>query len=325
MPRIPGVFAPCFGAALCALFPVGCSEPSVDPNQGTVVFGITSDFQPGPDIARLQAQLQVEGQATQTRVWTVGKTPDLTFPLEVNAENGAADARVTLNLYGYEGLGSAETPFVERAISTQIVAGKTLLARTHLEWECVPNYHLPGGELAPTCKSPLTCVAAECDDPFIAPSQLEVYTPTWFSDFADACRPEGAGAPEVMVGQGLETFSPLAPLGALFMEKGSQGGYHVWIALRQKNLHEKGSYTAISIERNDTLEELCAVEIPWDFTPAEDGEVGCDLAGIRCVVSYDAAAAASLTGKQVVIKAKVVDLLGDVGFGEQTATLSPPP
>ncbi|MBK8255097.1 MAG: hypothetical protein IPK82_20855 [Polyangiaceae bacterium] len=319
------VFASCFAASVCAFSLVGCGESRANTHQGAVVFGITSDFQPGPDIARLQADLQVEEGAVKTLVWAAGKTPELTFPLEVRAENGAADALVTLRLSGYEGFGSAEIPFVERTISTHFVAEKTLLARTHLEWECVPNYHLPGGDLAPICKPPLTCVAAECDDPFVEPSHLEVYTPNWFSDFADACRPEGAGPPEVMVGQGLETFSPLSPAAPLMMEKGSQGGYHVWIALRQKNLHQKGSYTSVSIERNDTLEELCAVEIPWDFTPIGDGEVGCELAGIRCVVSYDAAAAAALTGKEVVVKARVVDLLGDVGFGEQATMLTPPP
>ncbi|MEZ4293554.1 MAG: hypothetical protein R3B70_01160 [Polyangiaceae bacterium] len=304
---------------LLATLALSCAQASEEP-AGAVVVGITADFQPGPDIARLSADVRVDGELFDSRVWIAKGSPELSFPLELPVSGLADGARVDVELLGFETMGENEAPFVRRDAATAILVGQTLLLRAHMEWECVPSFHLPGGELAPTCASPLTCVAAGCEDPFVDPSKLSPYSIDWAVDYADECRPEDAGEPAVEVGRGLESFEALAPGGPVPMVKGPQGGFHVWLALRARNLHRQGSVTHLQVTRQDSGEELCAVEVPWDFEPSGDGS--CDLAGIQCVVSYDVAGAAALTGQAALVSAKVVDSTGDVGFGEQVVTLS---
>ncbi len=106
------------------------------------------------------------------------------------------------------------------------------------------------------------------------------------------------------------------------MELGSQGGYHIWLALRMRNLHRAGSETTVTVTRTSTEEELCAMTLPWDFTPTGEGD--CDLTGIRCIVSYDIEGLELLVGEQIRIDAKVVDSTANVGFGKQVGTLAVP-
>ena len=311
--------------ALLLFLPVmtaSCAEAPGEP-VGAVIVGITGDFRPGPDMARLRADMRIDGAEAGRREWSVSAEEGLSFPTELPFSDLPDGTRVDVSLSAFEGLSELEEPFLRRDAATSVAEGRTLLLRAHLEWECVPSFHLPGGALAPSCPSPETCVAAACEDPYVPPGALEDYFPSWAVDYADECRPEGAGEPEVEIGRGWESFEPLAPLGPVVLEKGSQGGFHVWLALRARNLHREGAVTTLEVHREDSGEELCLVEVPWDFTPSEGGS--CDLVGIQCVVSYDIAGAAGLAGQAAVVSAKVVDLLGNVGFGQGRITLSTAP
>lgn len=303
---------------LCA----ACAEPPAAPT-GAVVVGVTSDFVPGTDVARLTADVRAGDAWTERREWTMGGREPLTFPLELWLADLPDGARVDVAFAAYEGLSEQAEPFARRETATSVVVDSTLLLRAHLEWECVPSFHLPSGALAPTCQSPDTCIAAACEDPYVAPGSLEPYSSSWAVDYADECRPAGAGEPEVLIGRGLDSFEPVEPAGPVLMEKGSQGGFHVWLALRARNLHRRGAVTTLEVSREDTGDALCHVEVPWDFAPSEGG--ACDLPGIQCIVSFDILGAAELAGKAARISAKVVDLTGDVAFAESVVTLDTPP
>jgi hypothetical protein len=301
----------------------GQSEPPSAPEPTSVVVGITSDFVPGADIGRLVADVHVGGSDRPSTTWTLSSPEPLAFPIELWISDLSDGERVDVLLSAFEGEGPSEVPFLTRAASTSCLGGAELLLRAHLEWECVPSFQLPGDEvLAPECKSPETCIAASCEDPYVPPSSLQPYYPSWAVDYADECRPEGAGDPQLTVGQGVDHFEPLEEGDLLVMHSGSQGGFHVWVALRARDLHREGSTTTVDIRRADTGEELCGAEIPWDFTPSEGG--ACDLWGIRCVVSFDIAGASQLHGKEAIVSAKAVDLLGNVAFAERTVVLGPP-
>ena len=307
--------APMLCVALAA-----CDEAAEPPPETAIVVGITADFIPGPDVGRLLAKVHVDGAELPARTWAVSGAEPLAFPTELWISDLTGGEEVDVSLSAYEGVGPNEEPFYTRDAATSSVAGSTLLLRTHLEWECVPSFQLPGEEkLAPRCDPPETCIAATCEDPHVPPESLSPYEPSWAVDYVDECRPEGAGEPEVVIGQGIDEFEPLAPGGSMVMYSGSQGGFHVWVALRAHDLHREGSTTSVEIHRADTGEELCTAKIPWDFHPSGDG--ACDLAGIQCVVSFDVKGASLLNGEAAIISAKVVDLLGNVGFGEQEVTL----
>lgn len=306
-----------------AVLACGCAQsepPAPAPDPTAVVVGITSDFLPGADLARLVAEVHVGGAPRPSTTWTLDSPEPLAFPIELWIEDLTDGDRVDVLLSAYETTAPSELPFYTRAASTSCLGGTSLLLRTHLEWECVPSFQLPGEEvLAPTCKSPETCIAASCEDPYVPASSLQPYDPSWAVDYADECRPEGAGEPTLAVGQGIDHFEPLAEGGLLVMHAGSQGGFHVWVALRARDLHREGSTTSVDVRRADTGEELCAAKVPWDFTPSEQG--ACDLWGIRCVVTFDIAGAAQLNGKEAVVSAKAVDLLGNVAFAERLVVL----
>jgi hypothetical protein len=309
-----------FAAAALGLLLSAChGAPAAD--AGTIVIGVTSDFTPGPDIGRLEGTLAIGGGSPERRIWAIDGAEPLVFPLELACEDLPDGTEVDVRWSAFEtAYGTTDTPFFTRRAIASVVAGSELLVRTHLEWECVPSYNLGGERIAPTCAEPETCVAAECTDPHVPAQELEPYSPSWAVAFADECRPLDAGPPEVAIGSGISTYSLLAPGGPVAMELGSQGGYHVWLALRMKNLHRAGSTTTLTATRPATAEELCAIEVPWDFTPAESGS--CDLTGIRCIVSYDINGAVALQGEQIHVEAKVVDATGNVGFGEQDITLT---
>lgn len=305
-------------SGLCA----ACVEPPGAP-AGTVVVGITSDFRPGPDVVRLVAEMRVDGAPEGSREWAVGGAEALSFPMELSLSHLPDGARVDVSLLAYGGVPLSERPFLRRDVATSIVGQRTLLLRAHLEWECVPGFHLPGEALAPTCEGPRTCVAAACQDPYVPPEELEAYSPLWAVAFADECRPAGAGAPEVEIGRGRESFDAVAPFDPVIMERDPRGGFHVWLALRAKNLHRRGSVTTLAVRREDSGEELCSAEVPWDFAPSGAG--ACDLAGIRCLVTHDPHGMQALAGDRAVVSVKVVDLLGNMALAEEVVTLSAPP
>src|SRR5260221_2938654 len=57
------------------------------------------------------------------------------------------------------------------------------------------------------------------------------------------CKTTLGAAPDVVVGQGQSDYLPLADLDQVYVEAGPQGGHHIWIALRMKNLLQSGSRT----------------------------------------------------------------------------------
>ncbi len=303
--------------AACAVSP---DEPTpVLDARGSVVFGITSDFEPLKDVARVAADLSIDGVVQERKTWSIDGEEKLRFPFELTVSDLVDGAKVDVMFSTFQSLQVSESPFLLRQAATSAVAGQRLLLRAHLEWECVPGFQLGAEKVAPTCVSPETCVAAACQDPYVAPGTLEPYSPDWAVEFADVCRPVEAGPPEVTIGQGIETFTPISQGDKLAMFLGNQGGYHVWLALRMKNLHRTGSKTTILVSRPDTGEELCGATLPRDFSPSAAG--ACDLTGIQCIVSYDVLGGQTLQGKTVLVSAKVVDITGDVAFATKEVLL----
>jgi hypothetical protein len=312
----------CALAGAFSVLLVACGEAASEPT-GTVVIGVTSDFVPGPDIGRIEVEVRVGESAPVIETWTVGGLEELAFPLEVPLSGLPDGASVGVVLSAYDGVFSSEAPFLTRRAATSVVEGRSLLLRVHLEWECVSGYHVGSGVPAPDCIAPRTCIHTGCEDPYVPPAELEAYSPAWAVDFADECRPLEAGEPEVTVGQGESSFSALSPGAPVIMHAGPQGGHHVWLALRARNLHRAGSITTLEARRSDSGEALCSVKVPLDFAPSEAGS--CDLAGIRCVVGQGIDGASKLAGQEASVSVKVVDSTGNVGLGQQQITLALPP
>ncbi|MCC6555024.1 MAG: hypothetical protein IT372_18810 [Polyangiaceae bacterium] len=282
------------------------------PGPGTVIVGLSTELQPGVDIDRLHVVMRAGGEVIRDEIDTTADGT-LELPEELPFENLADGTAVEVELEAFRP-GDATRPLLTRTASTEIVGGRTLLLRVRLEKECV----IPPGQSG--CEAPQTCVAGACSSPRVDPSRLEEYTPGWSLGEPDVCKPAGAGAPVVVVGEGQADYLPLTDGEEVQVEAGPQGGHHIWIAIRMKNLRQSGSITSIS----GTVPEL-GLEIPpfnVIFTFDQDEGGYCKLYGLRFQLDT-ATDIQGLLGKVVNVKVTVTDSEGDVGVGERQVTLSP--
>ncbi|AUX36205.1 MULTISPECIES: hypothetical protein [Sorangium] len=296
--------------ALCFLVLAGCGAPR--PTTGTVVIGLTSELRAGAELDRLRVVLRAGGELLRDDVLTHG-SGQLFFPRELffrDLEDGTA-VEISLEAFGAE---DAERPVLVRAASTRVIGGRTLLLRVRLEQECVVA---PGD---PTCPAPRTCVAGGCSAPDVDPRRLEPYSDSWKADAApDACKPAGGGAPVVVVGEGQADYFALEDLDEVQVEAGPQGGYHIFVAIRLKNLRQSGSITVV----NGAVPELdYAIEpLRVIFTLDQDEGGFCKLAGLRFRLDGERTID-ELLGKVVDVEVTVTDTDGDTGTGRRKVTLS---
>jgi hypothetical protein len=319
-----------FAWGAVALGVLGCSTPRAPESSsggaggseptGTVVVGVTTDLLPGDEIDRLHLTMRVAGDVLRDETLTVGPAKGaLQLPTELRFDDLPDGTPVDVALEAIDGV----LPFLWRTASTNVVAGRTLLLRTWLQRECIPSYRLEAGLYTPTCEAPLTCISAACKDPFVPPSDLEPYAPDWATSFVDACKPEGHGPPEITIGQGETGYQPLTDGGPMTFEKGPQGGLHVWVAVRARNLHQQGSVTTISASLPDLGTTFEDVEVGYGYDPVDDDDDGsCVLYGLRFVISNQVSTSADLVGEKLVLDVKVADVSGDIASDEKVVTLA---
>ncbi|AUX46705.1 hypothetical protein SOCE26_082140 [Sorangium cellulosum] len=299
---------------LCLLVLAGCGDPP-GPTTGTVVVGVTSELRVGPDVERLRVVMRAGGEVLSDVVLTQ-RSGQLFFPKEFSFGDLAGGTAVEVLLEAF-GAGDGARPRLTRAASTTVIGGSALLLRVRLEAECVVP---PGGE---TCPAPETCVAGGCGTPDVDPLRLEPYSSSWAKEAttseADVCKPAGAGAPVVIVGEGQADYFPLDELDEVQVEAGPQGGYHIFVAIRLKNLRRSGSITAVSgavPELDYTIDPLRTI-----FTFDQDEGGYCKLSGLRFRLDGERRIE-ELLGKVVDVEVTVTDSEGDTGTGKRKVTLS---
>ena len=135
-----------------------------------------------------------------------------------------------------------------------------------------------------------------------------------------ACKPTAGAPPEVIVGEGQNDFFPLADLQTVQVEAGPQGGHHIWMALRVKNLLRSGSRTTITGSSPSTGIEVAPFEVIFTFDPSEGGY--CVLFGLRYQLDASGVDYLPLLGKELDVTVTVADRAGDIGTGSRRVTLS---
>jgi hypothetical protein len=281
---------------------------------GSVVVGLTSDLRVGVDIDQVHVVMRAAGAVVTDEILSTSSAAHpLVLPTELRFPDlpGGTAVEVTL-----EALAPADTtPLLTRLAATTIVAGETLLLPVVLDSRCV----VEPGSSAPVCAAPETCIAGVCESESVAPSTLEPYSPNWASASTDPCKPPGGGAPVVIVGEGQDDYLPLANGAVDQVEQGPQGGHHVWVALRAKNLSQSGSITSVT----GTFPDLGVDVGPFNviFTMEIDEGGFCKLYGLRFqldqVVNID-----TLLGHPLDMTVTVTDPEMDVGVGKLDVVLS---
>jgi hypothetical protein len=291
-----------FSACLTTLA-VACS-PSHDtpPGDASLVVGVQNADGVTP-IGNVHVVAKVNGQVASDQVYP-------TLPKEIPLA-GSLGAKVDVDVEGFQaGAPPGSPPILTRLASSHLVAGKKLL-RLILDPACA-TVTLPGAPPPSTCAAPLTCSGGRCVASDVNDADLEDYDPQWASAPPDICRPVHHGAPEVTEGLGQLDYATLSDEQVVQLEEGPQGGHHVWIAVRMRNLRRSGSISSLTAR---VLDDPSLVVPPAAFVFTFDPDEGgyCKLAGLRYQIDAGATdlvnAYKPFLGKRIEVTLTVTDSL----------------
>lgn len=283
---------------------IGCSDPD-KPSTGDVIVGVSSALRVGVDVLELHVVQKVNGE---TRSDKVLQSDGFAFPLELPFSSLPEGDEVEVEI---EAFGSSNTPLLSRRAATTVVAGRKLLLRVDLSSACI-------GLQAPKCDGDQTCTGGVCGPVYVHPALIGDYWAGWKKGQTDICKPND-GPPVLIVGKGMSDYLAMDDYETAQLEAGPQGGHHIWIALRMKNLLQSGSITSLEghIQELDTA--VNPFSVIFTFDPDEGGY--CKLYGLRFqvdgMVTVD-----KVLGKTLKVTATVKDKDGDVGMGEKWVKLS---
>jgi len=296
--------------ALALLGLAGCTK-----DQGRVFFGIASEFRAGIDLDRLDVTID-DGDGTRTESLPLGTDKgEVAFPHDVEVGPLDDGKRVSVNLRGFA---LPDNLLIERAAGTTIRGGSDLLYRMTLESKC--RYAIPGSFGVEPCETG-TCIAGVCQDPFIPPEALEPYDPKWPDSVGDICKPVDAGPPSVTLGLGQSDYLPAKDGDFAQVEAGPQGGFHIWVSVRTKNLRRSGSTTELSGEIPEIGLTIDPLKVIFTLVPDEGGY--CKLYGLRFQLMLGTLDEAQpLLGKELKVFGTVTDKDGASAKGERLVKLS---
>jgi hypothetical protein len=306
--------APAFLAALLVACPG--SDPGPDPpHDAQLVVGVQADDFGGL-VESVHIVATVDGKVAHEETVAIAASNPTALPKEFVLTGAAgAKAEVVVEALTSQAAtrgpgGPATTPVVVRRAAAPLIPDAKKLLRVQLETRCV-TFSAPGSTVvAPTCAAPQTCSAGRCISEDVPFDQLEEYEPTWASSPPDFCRPANHGAPELILGTGQTDFAPLADGQTLQLERGPQGGHHIWIAARMRNLRQSGSRTVLTAKLvNDPGSPI--MPAAYVFTFDRDEGNYCKLWGLRFQLDSGAPDLATgykrFLGQKVEVTVEVID------------------
>jgi hypothetical protein len=292
---------------LLLTLPLGCSGQD-KPVTGDVVVGVTSMLRIGVDISTLHIIKKVNGEIqSEEDLLSDGATP-FNWPVEISFQDLTEGDEVEVEIQAF---GTISTPLLVRRAATSVLANRKLLLRVDLSSACI-------GMQAPQCSDTQTCTGGVCTSVYVHPKLIEEYWKDWSKGAADICKPND-GPPTVLIGKGMSDYLPVSDYDVAQLEAGPQGGHHIWVALRMKNLRQSGSITALSGHIQELDLDVNPFTVIFTFDPDEGGY--CKLYGLRFQLDGKVPVDQVL-GKTLKVTAKVTDKDGDVGTGEKWVKLS---
>jgi hypothetical protein len=296
----------------------GSDDPSDPPKEGALIVGV----QTTADITALVGSVHLVAKVDDT-VQKDEIIPIAQLPKEIELKGTpTSKADVVVDAFGPGPTPASGPPMITRRATTGLVADGKKLLRIQLDSRCMTL--AGGGPTAPVCNAPDTCMFGACRTSTVAFDDLEDYETTWPTSPPDFCRPARHGAPEVILGDGQTDYSTLTDGDVLQLEKGPQGGHHIWVALRMKNLRQSGSTTMITSE----IEGDPAPVPPMAYVFTFDRDEGsyCKLYGLRYQVD---SGVTDLTqgykrflGKRLKVTVKVSDTTGASAESTRTIQIS---
>ncbi len=285
--------------------------------EGSLVVGVQTAQDVGTLVGVVNVFTTVDGASGLQSI----RASELPKEIELRGRPGSrAEVRVEAMATGAS---VTDPPIIIRRANAALVPDAKKLLRINLDSRCLT---LPAtrGPQAPVCNAPETCLSGRCTTSDVSFDQLEDYEPAWASAPPDMCRPANHGPPEVIIGTGQTDYATLAEGQVLQLEKGPQGGHHVWIATRMKNLRQSGSTTTITsaIEGDPTPVPPMA----YVFTFDRDEGAYCKLYGLRYQVDSGAVDLGTtykrFLGKRLRITVEVADSTGAKASSTRTVQIA---
>jgi hypothetical protein len=242
------------------------------------------------------------------------------------ASPSAPNARVDVEV---DAMGDpVAAPLLVRRSSTHFVAGRLALLRIPLESRCVVYPTVPRGQSkvpgplsGPTCTAPATCIMGVCQSPDVPSARLESYARNWPTNAPDRCKPRGGGAPDLQLGTGQSYYLPLTAGQTLQAEAGPQGGHHIWIATRMKNMKQAGSTTKITGIQPGTGTTIPPTTLAFTYAPDEGGY--CKLFGIRYQLDNEGIDYKPFLGKDLDVVVTITDAAGATATATKRVHIAP--
>jgi hypothetical protein len=297
---------------LTAAFLPACPGESPPRDEALLVVGVQADDF-GPLASGFHVVVKRDGAVVRDERFPPGSSPSTggpTLPKEFEVR-GPPGARVDVLAEALPASGSE--PLVSRIGSARLLPTGKRLLRLQFENRCILFPPDPG--LSPAtvrCAAPLTCIAGSCAPSEVADDALEDWEAVWPLAPPDICRPAKRGPPEVIIGTGQTDYATLVDGQVLELEKGPQGGHHLWIAARMKNLRQSGSTTTVTsrLEGDDQP----VPPLSFVFTFERDEGSFCKIWGLRYQVDVGAtdlgAAYKRFLGKRLAVTVEVLDSTG---------------
>jgi hypothetical protein len=306
----------------------GPDDPPVDgPNEATLVVGVQSEDLGGA-VGPVHIVTKLDGAVVRDETVQVppsgqpaaSPTNPQLLPREIELK-GKPDARVEVTVDAFAP--GTTSPIIKRTAATRIVPSAKKLLRVVLDSRCAV---LPGTPGIATCGANETCSSGRCIPAEVGVEQLEDYAPDWAAAPPDICRPAKHGPPEVVVGTGQTDYNGLTEGQILQLEKGPQGGHHIWIALRMKNLRQSGSTTTITSRIESDPGAAPPPPASYVFTFDRDEGSYCKLWGLRYQVDVGASDLAAeykrFLGKKLAVTVEVADSTGAKASGTKIVQIA---
>jgi hypothetical protein len=284
----------------------------------SLVVGIQSDPMGGV-VSALHVLIHVDGATVTDETIKPPRGSRVGFPQPWSKSisgAGKKDARVDVQVDAIGDPNSATPLLFTRLASTHFVPGREALLRVPLEARCIvypprpadANTKVPGPLSGPTCAPPGTCIMGVCQSSAVPPGALEAYAENWPTNAPDRCKPKNAGPPALQIGTGRSYYVPMTPGQTLQAEAGPQGGHHVWIATRMRNMKQAGSTTKIVGVQPDTHVTIPPTTLAFTYAP-DEGDF-CKLYGIRYQLDNEGIDYKQFLGKPLDIVVTVTDPSG---------------
>lgn len=312
-------------AVALAVLSAGCRRP--DPAR--LIIGVQSDPMGGVVsalhvIVHRGGAVVVDEQVKPPRGSRVGFPQPWERTVE-EAASGAEKVDVEVDAIG----DPAAAPLFTRLASTHFVPGRAALLRIPLESRCIIYPVLPRGKSTvpgplsgPKCTAPSTCISGVCQSSSVPPGRLEPYLPNWPSSAPDLCKTQGGGGrPDLQIGTGQSYYLPFTKGQVLQAEAGPQGGHHIWIATRMKNVKQAGSITKISGRQPETGLSIPPTSLAFTYSPDEGGY--CKLFGIRYQLDNEGIDYKPFLGKPLDVTVTVTDSAGATATATSRVQIAP--